>query len=160
MIEQASMNLRSYIQENRCRLLLRDALVHLKSAPPCSVDIVASALCLHNMERSYRDALHAEIFRSLKPGGQFVNADKYVAGEEQRFEALQASLAQSFEVLVPLGKLELLRACVLHNVADQAPDRIMWEGETAQALRQLGFTSVEFPYRDSLQAVLVATKPG
>jgi hypothetical protein len=112
------------------------------------------------MERSYRDTLHAEIFRLLKPGGQFVNADKYAAGEAQRFEALQASLAKLFEVLVPLGKLQLLRECVLHNVADQAPDRVMGEEETAEALQRLGFTSVEFPYRDNLQAVLVATKPG
>jgi hypothetical protein len=112
------------------------------------------------MERSYRDALHAELSRSLKPGGQFVNADKYAAGEERRFEALQLSLAKAFEVLVPLGKFDLLRDCVLHNVADQAPDRVMWEEETAEVLRRLGFKSVEFPYRDKLQAVLVATKPG
>src|SRR5258708_6210457 len=77
MIEQASTNLRRCVQDNRCRLVLCDALAHLKTLPPCSVDIVASALTLHNMERSYRDALHAEIFRSLKPGRQFVNADKY-----------------------------------------------------------------------------------
>jgi ubiquinone/menaquinone biosynthesis C-methylase UbiE len=68
MIEQASGNLQGYIQRNRCRLILGDALTHLRSLPPGSVDIVASALCLHNMERSYRDALRAEIFRSLKPG--------------------------------------------------------------------------------------------
>jgi hypothetical protein len=37
---------------------------------------------------------------------------------------------------------------------------IMWEGETEHALRRLGFTSGEFPYRDNLQAVMVATKPG
>jgi hypothetical protein len=106
------------------------------------------------------DALHAEIFRSLKRGGQFVNADKYASGEEQRFDALQLSLEKAFEVLVSLGKLELLRECVLHNVADQAPDRVMWEEETAEVLRRLGFKSVEFPYRDNLQAVMVATKPG
>jgi hypothetical protein len=112
------------------------------------------------MERSYRDALHAEIFRSLKPAGQFVNADKYATGEEQRFEALQLSLEKAFEVLVPLGKFDLLRECVLHNVADQAPDRVMWAEETAEGLRTLGFIFVEFPYRDNLQAAMVATKPG
>ena len=73
---------------------------------------------------------------------------------------LSSSAWRSFEVLVPLGKFDLLRDCILHNVADQAPDRVMWEGETEQALGRLGFTSVEFPYRDNLQAVLVATKPG
>jgi hypothetical protein len=35
----------------------------------------------------------------------------------------------------------------------------MWEEETEQALRRLGFTPVVFPYRDKLQAVMVATKP-
>jgi hypothetical protein len=45
------------------------------------------------------------------------------------------------------------------ELADQARDRVMWEEETEQALRRLGFTPVEFPYRDKLQAFLVATKP-
>jgi ubiquinone/menaquinone biosynthesis C-methylase UbiE len=158
MIEQASKALRGYVQNNRCRLILGDALAHLRNLPPRSVDIVASALCLHNLERTYRDALHAEVFRSLKPGGQFVNADKYAAGEEQRFDALRVSLEKLFEVLVPLGKLELLREAVLHNVADQAPERVMWEDETVKALRELGFATVEILYRDNVQAVLTAIK--
>ena len=158
MIEQAATTLRRYIQDNRCRLLLCDALAYLSDLPAQSVDIVASALCLHNMERRYRDAVYAEIFRVLKPDGLFVNADKYAAGEEQRFEALQIGLEKLFEVLVPLGRLELLRECVLHNVADQAPDRVMWQEETVEGLRQLGFAKVEIPYRDNQHAVLVATK--
>jgi tRNA (cmo5U34)-methyltransferase len=158
MIEQASANLQRLCHDNRYRLVLCDALTHLKSSPPCTVDIVASALALHNMERSYRDALHTLIFRSLKPGGLFVNADKYAGGEEQRFEALQVGLGKVFDILVPLGKLELLRQCVLHNVADQAPDRVMREDETVAALLRLGFATVDIPYRDNLQAVLVASK--
>jgi tRNA (cmo5U34)-methyltransferase len=159
MVEQASANLERFLEDNRCRLVLCDALTHLRSLPPCSVDIVASALALHNMERSYRDALHALIFRSLKPGGLFVNADKYAAGEEQRFQALQVGLEKLFDVLAPLGKLELLRQLVLHNVADQAPDRVMREDETVEALLRLGFATVDIPHRDNLQAVLMASKP-
>jgi ubiquinone/menaquinone biosynthesis C-methylase UbiE len=158
MIAQASANLRDYVHGDRCRLVLTDALTHLKTLPPRSVDVVASALCLHNMQQSYRASLYAQIFRLLKLGGQFVNADKYAANEAQRFDALHLSLAKLFEVLVPLGKLNLLRECVLHNVADQEPDRVMWEEETEQILLRLGFSSVEIPYRDNLQAVLVATK--
>jgi tRNA (cmo5U34)-methyltransferase len=158
MIEQASTILRGYVENNRCRLTLCDALAHLRTVPSRSIDIVASALCLHNLERSYRDALHAEIFRSLKPGGQFVNADKYAATEEQRFEALRVSLDKLFEVFIPLGKLDVLRECVLHNVADQAPERVMWEDETVEVLRRLGFATVDFLYRDKVQAVLVAIK--
>jgi tRNA (cmo5U34)-methyltransferase len=159
MIEQASENLQSFLQDNRCRLIHGDALAHLQGLPSCSVDIVASALALHNMERSYRDAVHAEVFRSLKPGGLFVNADKFAASENQRFEALQVGLGKMFDILVPLGKLELLKECVLHNVADQAPDRVMREDETVAALLRLGFATVEIPYRDTAQAVLVASKP-
>jgi tRNA (cmo5U34)-methyltransferase len=158
MIEQAATALRPYLQANRCRLVLRDALAYLNDLPTDSVDIVASALCFHNMERRYRDAVHAEVYRVLKPGGLFVNADKYAAGEEQRFAALQVGLDKMFEVFVPLGKLELLRECVLHNVADQAPDRVMWQKETVEELRRLGFAKVEISYRDNQHAVLAATK--
>jgi len=160
MIGQASANLRRDLQDNRCRFVLCDALAHLRSLPSGSVDIVASALALHNMERSYRDALNAEVFRSLKPDGLFVNADKFVMGDEQRFQALQVSLEKLFDVLVPLGKLDLLREGVLHNVADQAPDRVMRQEDTVEALRRLGFAPIEIPYQDDLQAVLVASKPG
>jgi ubiquinone/menaquinone biosynthesis C-methylase UbiE len=158
MIEQASANLQAFLKDNRCRLVLCDALTYLRNLPSESVDVVASALALHNMERSYRDALHGEVYRSLRPGGLFVNADKFAAGEEQRFEALQASLEKMFDVLVPLGKLELLRECVLHNVADQAPERVMREDETVATLLGLGFANVAIPYRDGVQAVLVASK--
>jgi ubiquinone/menaquinone biosynthesis C-methylase UbiE len=66
MIAQAATALRRYIQDNRCRLLLRDALAYLRDLPAQSVDLVASALCLHNMQRGYRHAVHTEIFRSLR----------------------------------------------------------------------------------------------
>src|SRR5205085_1014346 len=84
------------------------------------------------------------------PGGLFVNADKYAAGEGQRFEALRGGLGKMFDVLVPLGKLELLRQCVLHNVADQAPDRVMNEDGTVAAVLRLGFATVGISYRVKL----------
>ena len=51
------------------------------------------------------------------------------------------------------------KVVAIHNMADQAPDRVMREDETVAALLRLGFATVDIPYRDNLQAVLVASKP-
>jgi ubiquinone/menaquinone biosynthesis C-methylase UbiE len=159
MVEQASANLREYIQAGRCAVVLHDALDYLKSQPASTFDVVASALTLHNLQRGYRQAVHVEIHRVLKPAGVFVNADKYAQGDEQRFQALQVAVARFFDAIVPLGKVELLRAWVIHNIADQAPDRVMKEEEAIQELTDIGFRGIDVRCRNNMEAVLVARKP-
>jgi hypothetical protein len=112
------------------------------------------------MERDYRDALHSQIFRVLVDGGLFVNADKYAPQDEnERFEALGTALTRFFDAYAPLGKLDLLKEWVLHNVADQAPDRCMKEGDTVVKLKEIGFCGTRILYRSNMEAVLVAYKP-
>jgi tRNA (cmo5U34)-methyltransferase len=160
MVEQASKNLREYIQEGRCAVVLHDALDYLRRQPNATLDILASALTLHNLHHTYRRSLHEEIYRVLKPGGLFVNADKYAPPDEQRFRELQVALGRFFDAFVPLGKLDLLREWVLHNVADQAPDRVMKEEDTVQELTRIGFQGIDVRCRNNMEAVLVASKPG
>jgi len=160
MIEQAQDNLSEAIKTNRCDLVHADALEHFQSMDSQSVDFVASVLTLHNMEREYRDDLHVQIFRVLARGGLFVNADKYAPqDEDERFKALGTALKRFFDAYAPLGKLELLREWVLHNVADQAPDRCMKEGDTITILEDVGFNDIRILYRSNMEAVLVAYKP-
>jgi SAM-dependent methyltransferase len=159
MIEQATANLREFLAQGRCRVVQRDALDGLKGRPAGSFDVVASALTLHNLRQTYRSELHREIYRVLKPGGLFVNADKYAEGDEQRYRALQVALGRFFDAFVPLGKLDLLRDWVLHNVADQGPDRVMREEDAVRELRGIAFRDVAVRDRHNMEAVLTARKP-
>jgi hypothetical protein len=95
----------------------------------------------------------------LRPGGLFVNADKYAEADEQRFRALQVALGRFFDAFVPLGKLDLLRDWVLHNVADQGPDRVMKEADAVGELREIGFREIAVCDRHNMEAVLTARKP-
>jgi SAM-dependent methyltransferase len=160
MAARAAENLAGFIRQGRCRVVLDDALAHVQELPDSSFDVVASALALHNLPRGYRHALHRQVHRVLRPGGLFANADKYARDDGQRFERLRRTLEGFFDSLVPLGKLDLLRACVLHEVADEEPQRIMWETEAVSELAGIGFHNVEVRRPHPLAALLVATRAG
>ena len=66
---------------------------------------------------------------------------------------------EKFEEQVEDGKYDLLKEWVLHNVADQAPDRVMREKESIQRMEQIGCTEVKILHRENVEAVLVATTP-
>jgi ubiquinone/menaquinone biosynthesis C-methylase UbiE len=160
MLRQAEIRLQSFIQQGRCQLVLADALNYLEQQPDNTLDIVASALTLHNMTQTYRASLHRQILRVLKAGGLFVNADKYAPQDDrERFECLGLALSRFFDVFVPLGKLDQLREWVLHNVADQNPDHVMKEQDIIAALHRLGFINIQISQRRNLEALLIAWKP-
>lgn len=161
MIKQASERLEPEIVGKRCNLVCADAVDHMTQVASHSIDIVASALTLHNMQHTYRHKLHHELFRVLSPGGLFVNADKYAPQDDgERFDALEVALSRFFEAFIPLGKYDLLKDWVLHNVADQGPDRVMKELDTIQTLRDIGFVDIQMIYRHNMEGVLVARKTG
>lgn len=160
MVRQAKINLSEALLEKKSELVHADALDYFKEQETGSAHIAASALTLHNMEKTYRDELHNEIFRALVPGGLFINADKYAPQDDiQRFKALERALERFFDAYAPLGKIKLLKDWVLHNVADQAPDRCMKEGDTIDILRSIGFVDIKILYRENMEAVLAAQKP-
>lgn len=160
MVRQAVRRLKKPIAARRCQVLCMDALTHLRRLPARSIDIVASALTLHNMNRSYRDRVHRQIFRVLKPQGLFVNADKLAPDDDgRRFFELGKALAWFFKAFVPAGRYDLLEEWVLHNVADQGPDRVMKEKATIASLKKIGFTPIRISARYNMEAVLHARKP-
>ena len=142
----------------RLSIVEADALEWLSRCDAASVDVVASAFTLHNMERDYRDAVEAQILRVLSPGGLFVNADKYAPDGQARFDALALQVERFFDAFVPLEKLDLLRSWVVHNIADQSPRFVMFERDSVERLRALGFDSVAVSGRRNMQAILVACK--
>ncbi len=160
MVGRAAENLAGPIREGRCEVVLHDALDYLRGQPASGYDVVATALALHNLHHDYRHLLHQEVYRVLKPGGLFANADKYAGDDKERFQGLQVILGRFFDCFVPLGKLDLLRDAVLHEVADEAPDRVMREADAVRELAEIGFRGIEVGRRLGLVALLTARKPG
>ncbi|MFW5695445.1 MAG: class I SAM-dependent methyltransferase [Alkalispirochaeta sp.] len=136
-----------------------DALEFLQEQRTASFDVVASAFTLHNMETTYRNPVEAEVFRVLRPAGLFTNADKYAPEGQEQFDALVYQVERFFDAFVKLGKLDLLRKWVTHNITDQSPQFVMPAATTPDRLSQLGFTNVEVGNRSHMQAVLTAWKP-
>ncbi len=159
MVGQATENLAGAIRDGRCQVVLQDALSYLRGQPESTFDVVASALALHNLARDYRHSVHEAIYRVLKPGGRFINADRYTVNEEQRFQRLHAILEGFFDLFVPLGKLDLLRASVLHEIGDEAPERLMRADETLGELAAIGFSDVAIESRLLMASLLVASRP-
>lgn len=160
MVGQATEHLADAVRDGRCQVVLQDALTYLRGQPECTFDVVASALVLHNLTHNYRHAVHEAIFQVLRPGGWFINADRYTANEEQRFQRLNCVLERFFDVFVRLGKMDLLRASVLHEIADEAPDRLMREDDTLRELVAIGFRDVAVRNRLLMGSLLMASRPG
>ncbi|MCX7900297.1 MAG: class I SAM-dependent methyltransferase, partial [Methylocystis sp.] len=75
MLDQARENLADYA--GRVIFLENDAYGALCALPDRSVDLVASNYAIHNFPGNYRAQVLAEIHRVLKPGGLFINGDRY-----------------------------------------------------------------------------------
>jgi hypothetical protein len=97
--------------------------------------------------------------RELAPGGIFVNADKYAPEGQEQFDALITQLNRFFDAFLPIGEYELLRDWVVHNVADQGPDRCQAAEDALELMEQLGFTDVALTGRSNMQALVTARKP-
>lgn len=159
MIAQAEKALRGAVDDGRLKIVLEDAHTFLARLPAASVDIAASGYVLHNLTEDYRDKVYDAIFRVLKPGGLFVNADKYAQSGQAHRDALRWQLGLFFDVLAPRQKYDLLRDWVLHYVEDEMPGRVMPEADAVARLARAGFVDETIVYRNHMDAVLVAHKP-
>jgi ubiquinone/menaquinone biosynthesis C-methylase UbiE len=158
MVAQARRNLRSWIRAGTVTVSQADALSHLTRRRTGSVDAVASMFTLHNFERGYRQRVLRQIYRVLKPGGVFVNADKYAQAARTQAKVLRDQLIRYFDVLVPIGRHDLFHEVVAHYMSDEDAAHVMKEAEAVRAMRRLGFRSIRRPFRRGMDAVYLAKK--
>ena len=159
MIERAKENLQSWEGLRDFKLITSDALKYLADLDENSIDIIASAWTLHNFVAPYRCDFLKEAFRCLKPGGLFVNGDKYAQEQATHFDELYEQMRVFFDVYLPIGKYDFLKEFVLHNLSDEAPNRIMYQAEAISYMAEVGFSDIAVVYRKHMEAVLVAYKP-
>jgi tRNA (cmo5U34)-methyltransferase len=158
MLEQARCNLAPWAQGGRLSLLDTDALSGLRDLPDASIDLVASGYALHNFLQAYRRQVLEEIFRVLKPGGCFVNGDRYALDDTLAHTRLiQEEARHYFKTFAAVRRYDLLEQWIIHLFSDESPDHIMRLAPSLASLDEIGF-EVAVRFRDGINTLLVAGK--
>jgi len=125
-----------------------------------SIDLIASAYTLHNFLNSYREQVLKEIFRVLKPNGQFINGDRYALNDiRHHTRAVQDEVSQYFEILTPLNRTDVLKQWIVHLFNDESEDHVMRENNALQQMHHFGFIDIKINHRMTVNALLTASKP-
>jgi ubiquinone/menaquinone biosynthesis C-methylase UbiE len=160
MQDQAKKHLQQWIADGHLNFCSDDALTALQNLPENSADIIASAYTLHNFLISYREQVIKEIYRVLKPNGQFINGDRYALNDtRQHTRAVQDEISQYFKVLIPLDRSKVLEQWIVHLFNDESQDHIMRESVALQQLHGFGFSDIKISDRINVNALVKAKKP-
>ncbi|MBS3963880.1 MAG: class I SAM-dependent methyltransferase [Methylomonas sp.] len=159
MQNQAKAALGDWVEQGRLTFALNDALSALTALPDASSDIIASAYTLHNFEATYRQAVLQQCHRVLKPGGHFINGDRYALDDiDAHTRNTQREVASYFKVLTEITRLDLLEHWIIHLFSDESENHIMREGIALQQMREAGFTAIDIKLRQDVNALLTATR--
>jgi ubiquinone/menaquinone biosynthesis C-methylase UbiE len=160
MLAQARQGLSHALASGRLQLVQSDALSHLQAVASASIDIVASAYTLHNFLNGYRLRVLGEIYRVLKPGGLFVNGDRYALDDPgQHLLLTQHELRGYFRVFLGMNRPDLLEEWVVHLFSDESEEHIMRLQAALAAMDQTGFGEVAIHFREGVNTLLTGHKP-
>ncbi len=161
MQEQAKNHLQRWVAEGRLVFCGDDALTALQNLATGSVDIVASAYTLHNFLDSYRAQVIQQIFRVLKPDGQFINGDRYGLDDvSEHTRTIQQEVSAYFKVLTGMSKLDVLEHWIVHLFNDESENHVMRESTALAQLHAAGFSGIKLTNRREVNALVTAIKPG
>jgi ubiquinone/menaquinone biosynthesis C-methylase UbiE len=110
-----------------------------------SFDLIVSAFTIHNLTDEDRKPLYKEIYRILKDGGLFINADKFVSDdEEKQIAGLKYRIGTYIEVLLKKEKYDLLKEWAVHYIDDHQPDKLLKPTETQKYFQKIGFKNIKY----------------
>lgn len=160
MLDQARENLAEWVRKARVEFIEADALECLKQQPACSVDVIASNYAIHNFLRDYREDVVAEVSRVLRPGGLFINGDRYALDDRAQHLALtQSEVRKWFKTFAAMNRYDLLEDWIVHLFSDESPEHIMYLTPSLMQLRSAGLADVKIEYRDGVDTLVSAVKP-
>ena len=116
-------------------------------------DSIVSALSIHHIDDDAKRALFAKIFRALRPGGTFVNAEQ-VAGPTPALDAVYKSLW-----LQQVREGGATPDQIADSLYRQQDDRCASVEDQLHWMREAGFTDADCWFKDNRFAVLAGTRP-
>ncbi len=159
MQNQAKQNLQQWSAQQRLNFDGGDALSVLQATASNSLDMIASAYTLHNFLASYREQVITEIYRVLKPGGQFINGDRYGLDDiSEHTRTIQKEVSGYFKALVAMDKFDVLEHWIVHLFADESENHVMRETVALKQLEQAGFVHIRLTHRCEVNALVCAVK--
>lgn len=159
MQNQARQNLKQWADAGRLAFCGDDALTALRSLAADSVDLLASAYTLHNFPADYREQVIREMFRVLKPGGRFINGDRYALDDiSAHTRSTQREVGGYFNVLAGINRLDLLEHWIIHLFNDESENYIMREAVALRQMAESGFKQIELKLRLEVNALVTAVK--
>lgn len=160
MQNQAKHNLKAWHDSGRLTFNGQDVLSALQAMATSSVDIVASAYTLHNFLNDYRKDVINEVFRVLRPGGSFINGDRYAFDDiSHHTRIIQQEVTGYFRVLTKAERLDLLEHWIVHLFSDESENHVMRESSALNEISQAGFTGIQLTDRMEANALVRAVKP-
>jgi tRNA (cmo5U34)-methyltransferase len=158
MLDQARESLAEYARAGRVDFKEADALEALRALPANSLDVVASNYAIHNFLDDYRALALAEVHRALKPGGLFVNGDRYAIDDRAAHLAdTQETVRRWFKLFRQIDRLDLLEDWIVHFYSDESPEHIMYFTRSMRRIEALGFT-VSVDFREGVDTLVTAVK--
>jgi tRNA (cmo5U34)-methyltransferase len=156
MLEKALNTLKEY--EERCELIVEDALYYLNKQKDSYFDIIVNVWVLHNIPSLIRQEITKEIYRVLKPRGMFLNGDK-IASDDPKIHQSQLELQfKMFQDFNNIGRKDLELEWTKHYIEDNKLDKRLNQTEFIDYLKLVGFSKVNLIKRYNLDLILTAIK--
>ena len=125
---------------------------HLQLAAEAEYDLILSALSIHHLGHVEKRALIGKVFRALRPGGAFINADQVLGPTpEAEAEYERQWLADAIANGIAEPALEQARLRMREDKNALLSDQLQW-------LRDAGFSRVDCSYQRLRFAVYGGTK--
>jgi ubiquinone/menaquinone biosynthesis C-methylase UbiE len=160
MLEQARRNLSEWTSAGRVEFVEADALESLTRERDANFDLVASNYATHNFTGEYRRRVVEEVFRVLKPGGLFLNGDRFAIDDPAAHLALtQSEVRHWFKTFAAINRYDLLEDWVVHLFSDESPEHVMHFTPALEHLREVGFAPTHVEYREGVDTLIAAFKP-
>jgi len=160
MLLQAKKILEQEVAHGQLKLIENDALAQIKITPSQSVDFVASNYAIHNFYISYRHEVLREILRILKPGGIFINGDRFAFDDSvHHLEGTQSLIRDWFRLFKKIDRIDLLEDWITHLMSDESSHILMQFNHSINELKDLGFTEINVDFRDGVDTLICAYKP-
>lgn len=156
--------------KGKVEFVLSDILKFLESREDESFDAFASVYTLHNFPPEFREKVIRLIAKKLKPGGVFINGDKYAEDEELHQKDLTDTKKRYDKFDIAADKAEQagdnVRAEHLRSLKKEWADHDLEDDknkitveEQNKLFEELGFTDIEWGKRYELVTTVKAIKP-